>query len=231
MQKKIVKDLIQKFSINESALLKYLELTTEEMRAFKELDSFSAIAASNPNFKELTVAKQKLFELFSENSEEALLKLTEETDKIKLKDLKKQIESILRKDKLYRFITRENDNLLSFFCGIFSNIPISLLFTMNKWGNSCWEHAYFIVWVLAFIISVCVTTSAFAVTLRKLNIKKSLEGKNSLNKFNVIEKHYKYNELKIYFVGWLITFLVCIVLLLGSAISLWILFNKIPVTT
>lgn len=71
-----------------------------------------------------------------------------------------------------------DDNLISFLCGIISNIPISLLFTIQEWGK-CWkDQILFFLWIAAFILAVLVTGFAFAFTIEKIRIKKIVDEKN-----------------------------------------------------
>lgn len=124
-------------------------------------------------------------------------------------------------------LCQTNDNFLSFLCGIFSNIPISLLFTIAKWGNSWTEHACMLVWIFAFLISIALTASAFSFTLCKINIQKVIDGVeggelpqgDALNK--ELSKKDNIKKLR----GSLLAFIVFFVLLILALIAVWILSN------
>lgn len=71
-----------------------------------------------------------------------------------------------------------DDNLISFLCGIISNIPISLLFTIQEWRD-CWkDQILFFLWIATFILAVLVAVFAFAFTIEKIRIKKIVDEKN-----------------------------------------------------
>lgn len=123
-------------------------------------------------------------------------------------------------------LCRANDNLLSFLCGIFSNIPISLLFAVAEWGNNWFKHAYLLVWIFAFLVSVALTASAFSFTLCKIAIQKvidEVQGKQAKEQALIVELSKKDNMKKLR--GSLIGFIICAVLLFLSLIAVWILGN------
>ena len=80
--------------------------------------------------------------------------------------------------KLLKKLVRLDDNLVSFLCGIISNIPISLLFTIQEWNNDWKGIVIFFLWVVAFIFAVFLTIFAFAFTIEKIKINKEVEAKN-----------------------------------------------------
>lgn len=127
---------------------------------------------------------------------------------------------------LRKFLLRDNENLLSFLCGIFSNIPISLLFTVNTYGKNCYAHAYFFVWIGAFVYSVIITVCAFTVTLKKIDIKKELDKNTSVAwKEDEVDKKLKDRSIRCYFRLRFWIFVVFAILLVCSAIALWALSN------
>ena len=128
-----------------------------------------------------------------------------------------------------------NDNLLSFLCGIFSNIPISLLFAMAKWGNNWLEHAYFLTWILAFVVSVVLTVFAFSFTIRKIAIQKAVEkADGELAQDDALDKELKKKikkkgkeketQEKILFRRF-VGFVICAVILLLIIVALCVLHN------
>lgn len=138
----------------------------------------------------------------------------------------KQEGAEIKHKDLRKFLLRDNENLLSFLCGIFSNIPISLLFTVNTYGKDCYAHAYFFVWIGAFIYSIIVTVCAFAVTLKKIDVKKELNKDTSVaKKEDELDKKLKDKAIKRYFRLRFCIFAVFFVLLVCSAIALWVLSN------
>jgi len=119
-----------------------------------------------------------------------------------------------------------NDNLLSFLCGIFSNIPISLLFAVEKWGQNWYEHAYMLVWIFAFFISIALTACAFSFTICKINIQKEVDKVQGdlaqNNQLNMeISKPENNKKLRLS----LIFFMVFGIILFLSVVALWILYN------
>lgn len=127
---------------------------------------------------------------------------------------------------LRKFLLRDNENLLSFLCGIFSNIPISLLFTVNMYGKDSYAHAYFYVWIGAFIYSIIVTVCAFAVTFKKIDIKKELDKSASVAwKEDTVDEKLKDKPIRRYFHLRFWIFAVFFFLLVCSAITLWVLSN------
>lgn len=126
-----------------------------------------------------------------------------------------------------------DDNLISFLCGIISNIPISLLFTIQTWSN-CWKgQILFFLWIAAFVLAVLVTIFAFAFTIEKIRIKKIVDDKNgatakaealkdSLEEICKSKKGKETKESTILYrrLGCLLTFSL---LLFLSTIALWVL--------
>ncbi len=123
-------------------------------------------------------------------------------------------------------LCKQDDNLLSFLCGIFSNIPISLLFTVGNWGNNWIEHAYLLVWIFAFLVSIVLTVFAFRFTLCKIGIQKiinGVQGEQAQEQALELELSKKENAHKLR--GSLIGFLICFALLILSLVAIWILGN------
>lgn len=123
-------------------------------------------------------------------------------------------------------LCRLNDNLLSFLCGIFSNIPITLLFAVANWGNTWYEQAYLVTWVFAFFISIVLTIFAFSFTLCKISIQKiidGVQGEQAKEKAFETELSNDANigKLKRSLIG----FIVSAVLLLLSSIAIWVFGN------
>lgn len=121
-------------------------------------------------------------------------------------------------------LCKQDDNLLSFLCGIFSNIPISLLLTVGNWGNNWIEHVYFLIWIGAFIVSIVLTVFAFKFTLCKISIQKvidKVQGEQAKQQALDIELDKKHNKKKLK-VG-LIGFFVCAIVICLSLIALWVL--------
>ncbi len=128
-----------------------------------------------------------------------------------------------------------SDNLLSFLCGIFSSIPLTLLFTIatTKWGNNWMEHTYFLVWLFAFIVSIFLTICVFSFTLSKMEIQKEIDsvhgGREPKNtRFNNIFKNKESDDIekvkrKLKISSFI--FIICSVILLCSLVAIWILNN------
>ena len=67
------------------------------------------------------------------------------------------------------------DTLLSFLSGIFSNIPISLLFAAPQYGTDFWAHVYFYCWLSAIVFSITLTIFSFSLTIKVIEIEKEIE--------------------------------------------------------
>ena len=116
-----------------------------------------------------------------------------------------------------------DDNLLSFLCGIISNIPISIILTVTRYGETLLDNINFYIWIVAFIFSVALTCSAFMFTLRKIKIQKELEKSTPVDRSTNLENLYKKNKSYLRISIWLI-FIFAFVLIL-SIIALWIITN------
>lgn len=116
-----------------------------------------------------------------------------------------------------------DDNLLSFLCGIISNIPISIIFTIHRYGETLWENTYFFLWIGAFIFSVALTCSAFMFTLRKIKIQKELEKSVPVDRDTNFDRLYKEN--KSFLVKTIKAFFIFAIVLILLIIALWIITN------
>ena len=143
--------------------------------------------------------------------------------------MEEQVKSESAKIKykiLQKFLLRNNENLLSFLCGIFSNIPITLLFAVNAYGKNSFAHAYFFVWIGAFVYSIIVTVCAFAVTLKKLDIRRVLDQNTLVTwKEDKVKEKVEDKALRRFFYIYFVVFMLGVVLLVCSAIALWVLYN------
>lgn len=137
-------------------------------------------------------------------------------------------------------LCRLDDNLLSFLCGIFSNIPISLCFAFTVLGNSCLSYINFALTLASMCISVALVVFAFQFTLRKMKyIQPILNQKDgetekevALNNYLsegliTFKKHKRLETVKAskYMKKPLVGFFVCGCLLIIVVIALWILYN------
>lgn len=119
-----------------------------------------------------------------------------------------------------------DDNLLSFLCGILSNIPISLFFAVTDWGENWLEHAYLLVWIFAFIVSVFLTVSAFSFTICKINIQKKIDSVDGLDaKEKQLDLLLEDKKIKTRLRCSLSWFLVLAVVLIAALITIWVLAN------
>lgn len=147
--------------------------------------------------------------------------------------------------KIIGGLCRSDDNLLSFLCGIFSNIPISLCFVFTSLGNSALRYINFALTLFALAVSVALVVFAFKFTIRKMRyISPRLANKGDADKNNEInhtlteymplsnaqknaskKQITKYQYLK----RPLLAFIICAVLLFVSVGGLWILSSLISI--
>lgn len=79
-----------------------------------------------------------------------------------------------RVNKVIRYLIVDIDeNWFSFFSGMLSNIPISLLFMYQNWGDNVIEHWFFIFHLITFVISLPLVAVGFILTIKKIEINKS----------------------------------------------------------
>lgn len=126
--------------------------------------------------------------------------------------------------KLLIKLLKIDDNLLSFLCGIFSNIPITLLFVVVRYEKSTyWDKIYMWLSIILIIMSFGATVFIFLFTLRKLRIQKEVDKMSEIDKENCLLTEAKNN--KKYFYISLIGFLICAISLISILISLWCISN------
>lgn len=117
------------------------------------------------------------------------------------------------------------DNLLSFLSGIFSNVPISLLFAAVEYGNTCWAHVYFFCWLIAIAFSITLTIFSFRLTIKVIEIDKEIhQGMGSEGKALIKELQLQHNRnyLKKIIIGFGIfaTLTICVVAMMSIIVIL-----------
>ena len=88
-----------------------------------------------------------------------------------------------------------DENWFSFLSGVFANIPISLLFCFQSWGETYFSHSFFILQWVAFILSIGLLICAFKFTMMKININKDAQ---KLYEKWVVENGCNYNSINAY---------------------------------
>lgn len=137
-----------------------------------------------------------------------------------------------KKDKsnfIVKIINNGNENWFSFLSGIFANIPITLLLTIDK-TSTLWY--YWVIYSGSIVISTILMTISIIITIKMMNIKERAK--------NAYEQYI--DEAKILIPGkyddclkdiarsesrnillYVILGIVCICLLLASIIGLWVI--------
>lgn len=111
------------------------------------------------------------------------------------------------------------DHLLSFLAGIFSNIPISLLFAAPEYGNTCWAHVYFYCWMSAIVFSIVLTVFSFCLTIKVIEIEKEIDqGMGSEGRALLKKSQLKNNEK--YLKQRIIAFFIFAILTISSVIAM-----------
>jgi len=130
-----------------------------------------------------------------------------------------------KKDYIYKFASLD-DNLLSFMCGICSNVPISFLLGFVKFGTSRFERIFFVLSSMAFILSLLFTIEAFKVTIKVISIHKEKEkGKGSVEQEKIFIECIS-NEKEYSYIQKLLTHIIingCLLLIV--IIMLWVVIN------
>lgn len=137
----------------------------------------------------------------------------------------KSVNSDEKYGRLYKFLLRDNENLLSFLCGICSNIPITLLFAINTYGKNGCAHWYFFVWMCAFALSIGLTAFAFSATLKKIDIKKMIDKDVPESEKKAFLQNIVDNKIRGRFKLCKIMIIIFGVLLIAAVIALWVLAN------
>ena len=120
-----------------------------------------------------------------------------------------------------------DENWFSFLSGVFANIPISLLFCFQSWGETYFSHSFFILQWVAFILSIGLLICAFKFTMMKININK--DAQKLYEKWVVengtpsVTKHENIKNI----ITILIAFIVLVVLTAAAIGTLWWLYSKI----
>ena len=129
-----------------------------------------------------------------------------------------------------------DENWFSFLSGIFANIPISLLFCFQSWGETCYTHAFFILQWVAIGLSIGLFICAFNFTMMKISINKEAQKlyekwmtenktQSVIKAENIKEKCVRQKMKSI--IGILIAFVVLVVCTAVAIVTLWWLFSKI----
>lgn len=129
-----------------------------------------------------------------------------------------------------------DENWFSFLSGVFANIPISLLFCFQSWGETYFSHSFFILQWVAFILSIGLLICAYKFTMMKININKDAQklyekwvvenGTPSVTKHENIKKDCVTQKMK-NIITILIAFIVLVVLTAAAIGTLWWLYSKI----
>ena len=146
----------------------------------------------------------------------------------------KEHSSVKKKQLLRCLIEDIDENWFSFFSGMLANIPISLLFMFQKWGETIHTHCFFILHIVTFILSLVLVFVAFLFAITKIRITNdsakeyetwvknngttSIEIQNSILSENCSRCMPKIRVLSI-------CFLVFGVLSFLAIITLWILYS------
>ena len=144
-------------------------------------------------------------------------------------------------DKILLKILHLSDNFFAFICGVFSNIPITLIFTVQKFGfDTKLGNIYATLSILLIVISFILMVFVFMFSLRKMKIQKEvdsvefsvdmenvLKSKSGLEQQDYInEEDYKFAKksrryLYISIIGCFISFIIMIAII----VCLWWIYN------
>ncbi|MGN0812234.1 MAG: hypothetical protein ACI4MQ_01835 [Candidatus Coproplasma sp.] len=129
-----------------------------------------------------------------------------------------------------------DENWFSFLSGVVANIPISLLFCFQSWGNNIYANAFFILQWVAFALSVGLLICSFNITILKISINKEaqeryekwvLESKTQSVKAQNKKRETVVEEKKEKIKPVLIAFVILAALTLVAIGILWWLYNCI----
>ena len=98
----------------------------------------------------------------------------------------------MKKPLLRRTIEDFDDNWFTFFSGMLANIPISLLFMFQKWGENTIAHWFYILHIVTFVTSLVLVAIGFIFTIKKINVGKEL-GKIETSK--IIQQERRIEEM------------------------------------
>lgn len=134
------------------------------------------------------------------------------------------ISSDHKQEKIIKGFMSLDDNLLSFLCGIVSNVPISLVIGTLAFGNTIFEILRFCFTLVALGLSILITIDFFSITLRKISIQREVdEGRGKQEKNEIFDELYLKN--KNYFKYKIIRIIILGLLFFLSIIFLWININ------
>lgn len=141
-----------------------------------------------------------------------------------------------RKSFIRKLMEDVDENWFSFLSGVFANIPISLLFCFQSWGETCYTHSFFVLQWVAFALSIGLLICAFKFTMMKITISKDgqklyekwmTENKTqSVTKAENIKAECVRQRIKS-IIGVLIAFIILVVFTAASICILWWLYSKI----
>ena len=130
---------------------------------------------------------------------------------------------------IFKIINNGNENWFSFLSGIFANIPITLLLTIDK-SATLWY--YWLIYIASIFISIALVILSIIVTIKMMNIKE--RAKDAYDQYIDNAKILipgKYDDclkdiarsesrsISLY----ILLGVICIGLLLASIIGLWII--------
>ena len=141
-----------------------------------------------------------------------------------------------KKSFVRRLIEDVDENWFSFLSGVFANIPISLLFCFQSWGETDFTHAFFILQWVAIVLSIGLFICAFIFTMMKIGINKEAQklyekwikenNTQSVTKAENIKEKCVSQRMKS-FACVLIAFVILVVFTAASIGVLWWLYSNI----
>ena len=139
-----------------------------------------------------------------------------------------------KKPFIQKMIEDFDENWFSFFSGILSNIPISLLLGLQPIGESILDYWFFILLWVAFAFSVVVVFCAISFTIKKIDITKKAHKEYSQwvasNNTQSITKeeeclHNEFLKNRAVVRTIVAIFIIFFLLTLGTLGSMWVLFS------
>ena len=139
-----------------------------------------------------------------------------------------------KKTLLQKMIEDINENWFSFFSGILANIPISLLLTFQRIGETAVEQWLYTLQWIAFAFSVVTVICAFSFTIKKVEINKNAQKKyeqwvaSNNTQSLAMEERLLHDEFLHNVKGLrriVFAFIVFTLLTVGTLIAMWILYS------
>ena len=73
---------------------------------------------------------------------------------------------------LHSIVDHLDGNGFSFISGMLANIPVSLLFMFQKWGDNNYAHSFYILHIITIVLSTVLVAIGVALTITRINISK-----------------------------------------------------------